>query len=512
MIHSITLDGETLDPAELWAFCEKALNPAATFKIEILPAAEKRIQKASEFVTSVTQGSKPVYGINTGFGKFAEVSISQDKLEELQRNLILSHACGVGDPLSRDLVMALWILRLNTLCRGNSGVRMETVRAIVQLLEAGILPVVPSRGSVGASGDLAPSAHATLLLLGEGKASLAQEGKFVVVPAPDALVKAGLKPLTLAAKEGLSLINGTQLTTALALKTWADGVSLLKHANLAAALSIEGLRASHAIANEKILIARRHLGAVACGREILEWAGEDSEISRSHVDCGQVQDPYSLRCAPQVHGCVYDELSRAHQVIKDEINSSTDNPLLFPEDDLSISGGNFHAIYTARVSDTLAASLTVLSSISERRLSLAMSPKSSRLPAFLVPDGGLHSGFMMAQVTAAALVSESKALSHPASVDSIPTSDDREDHVSMGPAAGLKALQILKNTRYVLSIEILAACQAIDLLAPLKPSPKLQAVIKIIRHQIPKLEKDRILSQDIELLSAIIESKELLLL
>ena len=509
MTHKLVLDGETLDPQMAWSFSRAALNPGTQFKIEILPAALQRIQKASEYVTEVARGSKAVYGINTGFGKFAEVAISADKLDTLQRNLILSHACGVGPDLGRDITMAMWVLRLNTFCRGNSGVKPETVAAIIRCIEAGVLPIIPSRGSVGASGDLAPSAHATLLLIGEGEASIPDGKGFKKVAASEALAKVGIKALKLGPKEGLSLINGTQLTTALAIKTWSEGMNLVQHANLALAMSLEGLRASHSVFSEKILLARRHPGALACGQDVAEWIGGDTEISTSHADCGQVQDPYSLRCAPQVHGCVWDELQRATQVLKDEINSSTDNPLLFPEDQSSVSGGNFHAIFTARVSDTLAASLTVLGSISERRIALAMSPKSSRLPAFLTKDGGLNSGFMMAQVTAAALVSEAKALSHPASVDSIPTSDDREDHVSMGPAAGLKAVQIAENIRGVIAIELMSAAQALDLLAPLKSSARIQSALKMIRARVPTLENDRILSRDIESLSNLIQNQEL---
>jgi histidine ammonia-lyase len=510
MRTEITLDGESLDPAHVWAFAHQALNPRAQFKINIAKTAAKKIDRAAAFVARVIRGPKPVYGINTGFGKFAEVVIPGHQLEELQRNLILSHSCGVGERLPRDIVMAMWILRLNTICRGHSGVRRETIDRIILLLEAGILAEIPSRGSVGASGDLAPSAHATLTLLGEGSCSLPTEIGFEVIQASDALRLLGIEPWVLGPKEGLSLINGTQLTTALAAKAWAEGANLVKHANLAAAFSIEGLRGSHAIISPLVLKSRQHPGTLACGREIAAWLKGVSKIRQSHEDCEQVQDPYSLRCAPQVHVAVLDELDRAREVLFREMNSSTDNPLLFPEENISLSGGNFHAIYTARTADTLAATLTVLGSISERRIALAMGPKSSKLPAFLIKKGGLHSGFMMAQVTAAALVSESKSLSFPASVDSIPTSEDREDHVSMGPAAGHKAVMVAEHIRSVIAIEILASAQAIDLLRPLQTTPRLERAHSILRASVPRLDRDRILSEDFRLVADLIEKGDLL--
>jgi histidine ammonia-lyase len=311
------------------------------------------------------------------------------------------------------------------------------------------------------------------------------------------------------AKEGLGLINGTQTTTSLALKAWFDGSHLLKHANLAAAFSIEALRGSHKIFDPKIAVARNHQGAIKCAEEISSWIAGTTEVSRSHENCGRVQDPYSLRCAPQVHGAIWEALDWSERILKNEINSSTDNPLVFADDETSLSGGNFHALYTARVSDNLASALTTLASISERRTALLMSKEISLLPAFLTPNGGLNSGFMMAQVTAAALVSESKTLSFPASVDSIPTSDDREDHVSMGVGAGIKLQQIVQNLAHVLSIEILAAAQAIDLLRPLKTSTRLERVHSLIRKSVSKLERDRNLSIDFKNLSTLIEGEHL---
>jgi histidine ammonia-lyase len=507
MIHCIEIDGQNLKTELLWEVSRAALDPHSKFKISLSESARTKILKAEKFVDSIVQKGNPVYGINTGFGKFAEVAISKNDLSILQENLILSHACGVGPALGRDLVMSMWLIRLNVLARGNSGIRLSSVDLICKTLEAGILAVVPARGSVGASGDLAPSAHATLTLLGKGMCTLPRDGAFAEISASEALKVSGIQPLTLIAKEGLALINGTQTTSSLALKATVEGKNLLHTANLAMAMSLEALRGSHVVFDSRIAKVRNQPGAVACAQEIENWVAGKTEISESHEDCGRVQDPYSVRCAPQVHGAIYDSLIEAEQVIEREINASTDNPLLFPEEGLSLSGGNFHAIYTARVSDQLCSALTTLSSISERRIALLMAKDSSGLPAFLVKDGGLNSGFMMAQVTAAALVSENKTLSFPASVDSIPTSDDREDHVSMGVGAGLKLQQIVENLKYVLAIELMAACQAIDLLRPLKSSKKIEGVHSTIRSRVKRLDQDRILSDDFKALCELIESR-----
>ena len=496
---TLELTGSSLSPEALWKFSQLALNPAARPKIVISPKAREQISAAERLVADIVKKNKPVYGINTGFGKFAEVAISQENLTSLQHNLILSHCAGTGPLLPRDLVLAQWVLRLNTLCRGNSGIRLSTVDYILKLIEANVFAEVPSRGSVGASGDLAPAAHATLVILGEGFCQYPTKDGFIRMRSAEALSKIGLAPLTLAPKEGLSLINGTQLTTALANKLFVEGKNLVAAANFIAALSLEALKGSRAIVDPRILKVRNQPGALECGAQIAQWLGAQSEVSLSHADCGKVQDPYSLRCSPQVHGAIFDEFSKAAELLNRELNATTDNPLLFVEDSASLSGGNFHAIYTARVCDALASALTTLSNISERRMALAMSPESNGgLPAFLVRDGGLNSGFMMAQVTAAALVSESKSLCFPASVDSIPTSDDREDHVSMGPGAGHKALQIAFNTNRVLALELMAAAQALDFLRPLKSSPKIEKAHSLFRQHVSFLENDRVLSTDIE--------------
>ncbi len=506
----IILDGYQLKAEELYLASQLALDPESSLEIELTPEAKERIVKASKFVEKITEGDEAVYGINTGFGKFAEVQVDKDKLHQLQRNLILSHAVGVGTNLPRNIVMMMWLLRLNVMCRGNSGIRLETVEQVIKLLQCGILADIPCKGSVGASGDLAPSAHATLTLLGVGKCSYPHVGSFKNANAKDALQHFGLAAWSLVAKEGLSLINGTQLTTAYSVFGLIEGRMALRHANLALAMSIEALQASHHIFDERILKVRNQVGPIEIAKELSQWLHGPSEVKDDHENCDRVQDPYSLRCAPQVHGAIYDELCQSEEIINRELNSSADNPLLFPEDEESLSGGNFHAIYTARVNDKLASAFATLANISERRIAHMMSRESNRLYPFLIVEGGINSGLMMAQVTAAALVSESKALSFPASVDSIPTSDDKEDHVSMGPLAGQKLMTCLENLNHVVGIEIMSACQALDLRFPLKSTSAIQQAHAIIRADVPYLEHDRVLHNDLMAISSILKSQRLL--
>ncbi len=509
-MQEITLSGEDLTIETLWNFARSVLDPKARIRINIDKKAEKRASAAEAFVHELATSGDTVYGMNTGFGYFAKTRIAPDKIEALQHNIIRSHACGVGEELPRDQVLMLWIILLNSVCRGHRGLALAKLKAIARMLEAGILACVPARGSVGASGDLAPTAHAVLATLGEGECTVPQGNGFVRMNAAAALQKAGIKPLALGPKEGLCLINGTQLTAAFAVTLWHEAKQLLSTANLATAMSIEALRASHHITDEILLREQRQAGTLACGHEIAQWIGGETQVSKSHVDCGRVQDSYSLRCAPQVHGMVWDELEQTKAIIEREINATTDNPLLFPDRNLVIHGGNFHAIYPARVCDRLGAAITTLATISERRVNTAMRTEKSGLPTFLVKDGGLNSGFMMIQVTAAALASECKTLCFPASVDSIPTNNDQEDHVSMGPGAGLKALQIARQVRYVLAIELLVAAQALDMLKPLKTSKKLEAVKATIRKRVDYLSEDRILAPDIEAVHALVKSGELL--
>ncbi len=505
----IMIDGESLDVETLVAFSALALEPKAKLKIRVGESAKKRVSAAEKFLNKLVRSGATVYGLNTGFGYFAKTRIKPNQIAELQRNIIRSHACGVGEELPRDLVLSMWIILLNSVCRGHRGLALSKLEQIIKTIEAGILACVPARGSVGASGDLAPSAHAVLTTIGEGECTMPSGKGFARASADTALKKAKLKPIQLGPKEGLCLINGTQLTAAMAVKAWSEASQLLDTANLAAAMMVEAMRASHHLTDTPLLKEQRQKGTLECGRAIATWLGR-TEIEKSHAHCDKVQDAYSLRCAPQVHGMVWEELSHAKEILENEINATTDNPLLFPDREEVIHGGNFHAIYPARVCDRIAAALATLAAISERRINGAMKPEKSGLPAFLIEDGGLNSGLMMIQTTAAALVSECKSLSFPSSVDSIPTNNDQEDHVSMGPGAGLKALKVIEHARYVIAIELLVAAQALDMLKPLKTSPKLEKVKAKIRKRVPFLKKDRILGPDIEAVYALVKSGELL--
>lgn len=511
MAHAITLDGDSLDVNSLWQAARTAGQPHNALEIGVDSAAKKSILAAEQFLHNLATSGETVYGVNTGFGFFARTRISPNDIAKLQHNIIMSHSVGVGELLPRDLTMGMWLIMLNSICRGHRGVSLEKVERIVEALNKGMLAHVPARGSVGASGDLAPMSHAVLALLGEGMCSLREGDGFTDMPAAEALKKLGLEPLVLGPKEGLALINGTQLTSAMACKLIWEGQQLVETANLTASLMIEAMRASHAFLAPILMKEQRHEGAAACAESIRNWLGGKTEISESHHDCDRVQDPYSIRCIPQVHGMVWEELSTCRSIMDLEINATTDNPILFPEEERVIHGGNFHAIYAARVCDRVGAALATLANISERRIHMAMKQDKSGLPNFLIAeDGGLNSGFMMTQTTAAALVSECKALSFPASVDSISTNNDQEDHVSMGPVAGLKALKILENARYVLAIELLSALQGLDLLSPLKTSKRLEDVKAKLRAQIPMLKADRFLGEDLEKAAQIIAGGELL--
>lgn len=511
MTHAITLDGENLDVNRLWEAARTAADPAAALGIGLCDEARKRIRQAESFLHDLAHSGRTVYGVNTGFGFFARTRISPADISRLQRNIIVSHAVGVGELLPRDLVMGMWLIMLNSICRGHRGVSLEKVEQVLQSLNAGLLADVPARGSVGASGDLAPMAHAVLALLGQGGCTVRDGKGFASIPAAEGLKRHKLQPLDLGPKEGLALINGTQLTSAMACKLVWEGRRLVRTANLTAALMIEAMRASHAFLAPILMKEQRHEGAAACAAAIRDWLQGRTEISESHHDCDRVQDPYSIRCIPQVHGMVWEELEACAGIMDLEINATTDNPILFPEEERVIHGGNFHAIYAARVCDRIGAALATLANISERRIHMAMKQDKSGLPNFLIAEeGGLNSGFMMTQTTAAALVSECKALSFPASVDSISTNNDQEDHVSMGPVAGLKALKILENARYVLAIELLAAMQGLDLLAPLTTSKPLEAVRAKLRREIPMLRQDRFLGEDMEKASGIIAAGTLL--
>jgi histidine ammonia-lyase len=455
--------------------------------------ARQRMQAARDTVERATERGDPVYGVNTGFGDLAGVNIPAEKLRVLQRRLVLSHCAGIGDPLPDAAVRGMLLLRANTLAIGHSGARPLLVDALLTLLNSNVLPLIPSRGSVGASGDLAPLAHLAAVLLGEGEATVA--GKRT--SARKALRAAGLEPLTLQAKEGLALINGTQAMTSLLALAVIDATRLAKLADLIGAMATDALRGTDTAFDPRLHAVRPHPGQRASAANV--WALlQGSQIRESHRSGDvRVQDPYSIRCIPQVHGAVRDIVADVARKAVIEMNAVTDNPLVFPEQDEILSGGNFHGEPMALGADILAIAIAELGTISERRIEKLTNTAFSGLPPFLIDDAGLNSGFMMAQVTAAALASENKTLCHPASVDSIPTSADKEDHVSMGMWAALKLHEVVRNTQRILAIELLCSAQGIDLLRPMRSSARLEALHEEFRQRIPTRVSDRELSKEI---------------
>src|ERR687887_309056 len=486
---AIRLTGEELRIADVWAVAVEGA------RAELSDASRRRMRAARELVERTAHGAREhTYGVNTGFGRFVSRSIPEELTAELQLRLLRSHACGVGEPYPDDVVRAAMLLRANALAKGFSGARPQPVELLVECLNRGVLPHVPSRGSVGASGDLAPLAHLALPLVGEGEAWV--EGRRMTGAA--ALEAVGLEPLELEAKEGLSLVNGTQFMAAFCALGLTRALRLAKTADIACALSLEALQGSRTSFLPQIHEARPMRGQIDSAANVLELL-EGSAIIESHRWCDKVQDAYSLRCAPQVHGAARDLLDYVEYTLTTELNAATDNPLVLVDEDMLVSNGNFHGQPLAFALDALGMAVSELSSIAERRVERLVNPNlSDGLPAFLTTDGGLNSGFMIPQYVAAALVSESKALSHPASVDSIPTSAGQEDHVSMGNAAGLKAWQALANAERVLAIELLAGVQGVEFLAPLQPGVGVRAAREQIRSLSPRLRDDRQLSADIE--------------
>ena len=495
----LLLDGDTLTLEEIREVA------AGRARIELAPAALERVERARALVDRTAAGDVPTYGINTGFGTLSEVRIDRKDLRTLQRNLLVSHAAGVGQPLPLPEARALLLLRANVLAKGHSGVRPRTLQLALEMLNRDVVPVVPERGSVGASGDLAPLAHLALVLIGEGEAFWKGER----LPGAEALRRAGLEPVVLEAKEGLTLVNGTQAMTAVGTLTLLRAEALAEVADLAGAMTVEGLLGSHRPFQELIQAVRPHPGQQAVAAHLRALLA-DSEIVESHRDCSKVQDPYSLRCMPQVHGAARDGLSYVRAVLAVEANSATDNPLVFPAEEQIVSGGNFHGQPVSLALDVLAIACTQLSAISERRVEQLVNPALSGLPPFLAKNSGLNSGFMIAQVTSAALVAESRVLSHPASVDSIPSSAGREDHVSMGMTAALKARQVAEFTRSCLAVELLVAAQALDFRQPLRPGRGVAAAHRLLRESVPTLEVDREIHRDIEAVSRLIDSGALL--
>lgn len=473
-------------------------------EVRLSGAARKRVEKSRTFIEKIIEQGDPVYGVNTGFGKFQNTRIERDMLEELQRNLILSHSIGVGEPFPADVVRGMLLLRAQSLAMGHSGVRPLVIEGLLNFLNHQVHPVVPSQGSVGSSGDLAPLSHLTLALIGEGEVE--HQGK--VQPAREVLDALGLKPIVLQAKEGLALINGTQAMCSLLALLIHDVEILLSSVDIAAASTVEALKGSHKPFSEGIVRLRPHPGAKLVSENLRNLL-QHSEIEVSHENCEKVQDAYSLRATPQVHGASRDALRHAREILEIEMNSVTDNPLIFPDEEKVISGGNFHGQPLALAADYAGIAIAELANISERRIEQMLNPALSGLPAFLAEQGGLNSGLMISQYTAASLVSENKVLAHPASVDSIPTSANQEDHVSMGTIACRKAHQIFENTLWVIAIELTSAAQALDFQAPLTPGKGVKAAYDLIRSEIPHLERDRYFKPEVSKIREMIRSGRL---
>jgi histidine ammonia-lyase len=476
---------------------------AARPRVTLSDAARSAMQKSVDTVRKVIDTDQVCYGINTGFGALARERISRDRLTQLQYNLVRSHACGVGDPLPAAVVRRMLLLKANSLAIGNSGIRPEVVDTLLALLNHDVLPVIPSQGSVGASGDLAPLAHMTLALIGEGEAH--HQGNLLEGEA--VLKAAGVKPVTLEAKEGLALLNGTQLSAALAIQGLLGTERALAASIALGALTLEALAGSYSPFDVRIHAARNMHGQIKVA-EAFRSLLTGSEIWQSHQGCGRVQDPYALRCMPQVYGAVWDTLRHAQGVLERELNSVSDNPLIFGNDVLS--GGNFHAEPLAFISDFMAIAATELGNIAERRIDLLLKKVNPRLPMFLARDPGLESGFMIAHVTAAALASENKTLAHPASADTIPTSAGQEDHVSMAPWAGMKLARVLRNLSHILAIEALASAEAIDLQHPAKTTQELAPLQATIRKLAPAVRGDRRLDTPIAAVAESIHDGSLL--
>jgi histidine ammonia-lyase len=469
-------------------------------RVGLAPGARRRMAASRRTVERAVARGDRVYGITTGFGQFADVAIAPGKIEELQHNLVRSHAAGVGDPLPDEAVRAMIVLRANALARGRSGIRVSTVERLLDFLAKDVLPVIPGKGSVGASGDLAPLAHLALGLTGEGRVRLGGR----TLSARRALARAGVEPVALEAKEGLALINGVQMSVAVGGLALERALRLSRVADLAGAASLDAARGSDAAFDSRVIAARPHPGAVASARNLRTLLA-GSAIRESHRGCGKVQDNYALRCMPQVHGAARDAFEHARETIEREMNSATDNPLVFAERGDVVSGGNFHGAPVGLVLDYAAIASADLASISERRIEKLVNPALSDLPAFLVAEGGLHSGLMMAQVAAAALVSECKTLAHPASVDSIPTSASKEDHVSMSPIAARKLAAVVENLALVLAIELTVAFQAMEFLRPLTSSRPIERVRRAFRKTVRPWTSDRELAPDLAAARAFVD-------
>lgn len=506
-MDEIAIDGETL---RLEDVVKVARGNA---KVVISEKVKKQVRKSREFLEKLVQDNHVIYGVNTGFGALNNRIIPQEQIEQLQINLIRSHSVGVDEPLTTEVVRALMLLRANTLAKGYSGIRLETLETLVEMLNKRVHPVIPAKGSVGASGDLAPLSHMILVLIGEGEA----EYQAKIMNGKEALARAGIKPVQLMFKEGVALNNGTQLMTAMAALAVYDAENLIATAEVATALSLEALLGVSDAFDEKIQKARSHNGQAITAKNIRKLIAGSKLVQTGREAVNKAHgphDPYSLRCAPQVLGSVRDAIAYARRVVEVEINSATDNPLVFPEEDVCLSGGNFHGQPISLAMDVLSIALTIVGNFAERRIARLLDEKlSNGLPAFLVPPqakAGLSSGFMMVQYTAAALASENKVLAHPACVDSIPTSANFEDFVSMGVTASQKAARILKNSEYITAIELLCAAQAVEYRGIEKLGKETKKAYNAIRRIVPMLKEDRALNEEIEKLRQVIRSQAIL--
>lgn len=496
----LELTGENLNIDNVWAVSRGEV------KVRLAESARAKVRASRAYIEGQVEKGEVIYGVNTGFGAFSSVKISKADIVQLQKNLIRSHSAGIGEPFTKEQTRAIMLLRAGALARGHSGIREVVIEKVLEFLNADVLPVIPQQGSVGASGDLAPLSHLALALIGEGQ--VWKDG----VPTETARVlkDKGIAPLELQAKEGLSLINGCQVMTAVGLLALYESRRLLWMMDVAGSMSLEALRGSRSAFDPLIAATRAHPGEAKTARNMVRLLGPTSTIAESHENCNKVQDAYSLRCMPAVHGASKDALRYGLQVLETEANSSTDNPLVFQEQGKILSCGNFHGEPVAFALDFMGIAVSAQASISECRIEKLINPAMSDLPAFLAPKGGLNSGHMIVQVAAASLVSENKILAHPASVDSIPTSADKEDHVSMGTIAARKFVSISKNAENIVAMEMLSATQALDLLKPLQPSGAVAAAYKCIREQVPFAEEDRVFAVDVAKIRELISSGAIL--
>lgn len=502
MKNVIEITGADANMENVWAVA----YGEGQVRVELNAMAKERMLASRSYIEKRMTSGEAIYGVNTGFGAFSSVRISDSEIEQLQRNLIRSHSCGIGTPFTREETRAIMFLRANCLANGNSGIRPLVVEKILEFLNAGVIPVIPQQGSVGASGDLAPLSHLALAIIGEGEAW--KDG--VRVSVAQVLKEKGLTPLDLKAKEGLSMINGCQVMTAVGLLNAFEARRLVWMTDLAGAMTLEAMQGSRKAFDPLISAVRPHYGEAQTARNLMRLLGDSSPIADSHINCTRVQDAYSLRCMPAVHGAAKSALRRGVETLEIEANASTDNPLVFHEEGKILSCGNFHGEPAAFVLDFMGIAMSAMASISECRIEKLINPAMSGLPAFLAPQGGLNSGHMIVQVAAAALVSENKILAHPASVDSIPTSADKEDHVSMGTIAARKFGQIVKNAENIVAMELLSASQALDFLKPLEAAGAVKPVHELIRTKVPFAQEDRVFSQDIEAIKGLIRSEAIL--